>query len=83
MIELVVDLYRLDVAELFQIQCNQVGDVEIFPARNTGTLEVDMCHIADDLQFGEPCKTVIDGGISPAVFRCAGALEIFFQNAFG
>ena len=83
MIELVVYLHGLDGTELFQIQRDQVGDIEIFSARNTGTLEVDMRHIADDLQFGEPCKTVIDGGISPAVFRCAGALEIFLQNALG
>ena len=83
MIELVVYLHGLDGTELFQIQRDQVGDVEIFPARNTGTLEVDMRHIADDLQLGEPCKTVIDGGVAPAIFCSPRTFEIFLQSAFG
>ena len=83
MIELVVNFYSLNVAELFQVQCDQVSDGKVFAACDARPFEMDMRDIANDFKFGEPCKTVIQRGVSPSVFCCAGTFEIFLQNAFG
>ena len=83
MVELVVDLYGLDIAELFQIQCDQVGDCKVFAICCAYASEMNMRDIIYNFKFCEPCEAVIERSVSPSIFCRAGTFEIFLQDAFG
>ena len=78
---LIVDLYELNLTELFKIQPEQIGNIEVFTFRCTDAGEVNIRNTVIDFQSAVACETVID--TDPAkggAFGGAGTFEVFIQQ---
>ncbi|MCK7519367.1 MAG: hypothetical protein MZV64_17390 [Ignavibacteriales bacterium] len=78
---LVVDLHKLDLGELLEVQPDQVGDVEVPAFGEAGAGQVDASNAIIHFQFAVAGKAVIDR--DPTVgeaFGRAGTLEVFVQH---
>ena len=78
---LIVDLHELNIVELFEIQPEQIGDVEIPAFGGTYTSEINFRHAIHYFQSAVACEAVVD--TDPAEgssFRRAGTFEIFVER---
>lgn len=80
---LVVDLHRLNLRELLEIQPNQIGDIKVLAFRSTHAGQVDVGNAIRDFQAAIACKSVID--TDPAIdeaFSGTWTLEKFVERPF-
>lgn len=77
---MIVDLYKLNVGELFEIQCQRACDRVQGSIGLTGTFQINVRNTVGKFEFAITGKTVEDQGKVLVAFDIAGTLEEFVQD---
>ncbi len=78
---LIVNLDRLNLRELFKIEIEQVGNVEVIAIRHAHALEINTCDAIVQLKFTITSKAVVESNPTIGVSFCkAGTFEIFIEQ---
>jgi len=64
---LVIDLHKLDLRELFEIQSDEIGNIKVFTFRCACARQVDVCNAIVNFEPAITAETVID--CDPAVCK--------------
>ena len=78
---LIIDLDVLYFGELFEIQRDQVSNVEALAFGHAGTFKINVRDTVLHLQSAIACEAVIDTDPTEgSSFGCAGTFEVFIER---
>ena len=78
---LIIDLHKLNIAKLLEIQSEQTGNVEVLTFGGAYTFEVDIRNTVLHFQSTIACEAVIDTDPTEGgSFGGAGTFEVFVER---
>jgi len=78
---LIINLYELNIGELFEVEYERTRDVVKSSVRLTGTDKINMCNPIGKFKFFITGKTIVDQSQAFITLHITGTVEEFIQDA--